>query len=81
MDRITKALNKLNQKEKSIIKKILEKVKFGNVANLDIKKLKGYNDYFRIRKGEIRIIYKLDEGGDVILINIERRSANTYKSL
>ena len=78
MDRISKFLNKLNQKERSVIKDILEKIKKGEIANLDVKKLKGASSCFRARKGEIRIIYRIDENREVILISIERKNDNTY---
>ena len=81
MDKVAKFLNKLSQKERSVIKDVLEKVKFGNVANLDIKKLKGIDNCFRIRKGEIRMIYRINENGDVALLDIERKNDNTYKFL
>jgi len=81
MDRIAKFLNKLNQKERNTVKDILEKIKKGDIANLDIKKLKGESDYFRARKGEIRIIYKIGENGETTLLSIERRNDNTYKFL
>ena len=81
MDRVTKFLNKLSQKERNVIKEILEKVKFGNIANLDIKKLKGLGNCFRVRKREIRIIYKINEKGEAVLLSIERKNDNTYKFL
>jgi mRNA-degrading endonuclease RelE of RelBE toxin-antitoxin system len=81
MDRIAKFLNKLNQKERNIVKDILEKIKKGEIENLDIKKLKDESNYFRARKGNIRIIYKINEGGETILLSIERRSDNTYNFL
>ena len=81
MDRAAKFLNKLGQKERKVIKEVLEKIKFGNIANLDIKKLKGSDNYFRVRKGEIRIIYRIDENKEVFLLSIERKNDNTYKFL
>jgi len=81
MDKVAKFLNKLSQKERSVIKEVLEKVKFGNVANLDIKKLKGIDNCFRIRKGEIRMIYRINEKEEIILLSVERKNDNTYKFL
>lgn len=78
MDRIAKFLNKLSQKERSVVKDILEKIKKGDIANLDVKKLKGADSRFRIRKGEIRIIYRINENGETVLLNIERKNDNTY---
>jgi mRNA-degrading endonuclease RelE of RelBE toxin-antitoxin system len=69
MDKISKALKKLTIKEKEIVKAILEKIKNNSISDLDIKKLKGYDNIFRARKGKIRIIFsKVDENN----INIFR---------
>lgn len=79
MDKISKALKKFNVKEQKNVKIILLKIKNNSLNGLDIKKLKGHSDIFRIRKGEIRIIYKIDKSGDIFILTIERRSDNTYK--
>lgn len=79
MDKITKALNRLNSKERSIVKAILEKIQNNNFIGLDIKKLKGYSDIFRARRGKIRIIYRLDKTGQAYILTIEKRSEKTYK--
>ena len=81
MDKISKFLNKLSQKELTDVKDVLEKIKKGETANLDIKKLKGADNFFRIRKGDIRIIYRINEKEEIILLNIERKNDNTYKFL
>lgn len=78
MDKIAKALKKLNQKERELIKEILVKLKNKQLENLDSKKLQGRNDIFRIRKGKIRIIYRLDEKGNIFILAVERRSDTTY---
>lgn len=80
MDRVSKELKKLSGKERSWVKEILEKVKTGNTANLDIKKLKGRQDIFRVRKGIIRIIYRRAQD-NIFLLAIERRNENTYRDL
>jgi len=78
MDKIQKALNKLSDKEKRQIKNILEKLYKNKLNNFDIKKLKGRNDIFRIRKGKIRIIYRLDSQNNFFILAIERRNDKTY---
>ncbi len=78
MDKIKKALNKLTSKEKKMVKEALQEIEKGNFANLDIKKLKTRKDIFRIRKGNIRIIYRKIKDRFFIL-TIERRSDKTYK--
>ncbi len=79
MDRIEKALGKLSEKEKSKVKEILRKTKEGNFDGLDIKKLKGRDNIFRVRKGSIRIIYRKDAKQKIFVLAIERRSDKTYK--
>ena len=46
MDKISNFLNKLSQKEITIVKDVLEKIKKAETANLDIKKLKGADNFF-----------------------------------
>lgn len=81
MDKISKFLNKLNQKERGVVKDILEKIKKGEIEDLDMKKLKGLDNCFRVRKGEIRIIYRIDEASNVAVLSVERKNDNTYKFL
>ncbi|MBI4993821.1 type II toxin-antitoxin system RelE/ParE family toxin [Candidatus Wolfebacteria bacterium] len=79
MDKISKALKKLTDKEREEIKFILLKLNRGETKGFDIKKLKGRNDIFRIRRRNIRIIYKIYKK-QIYLLVIERRNENTYKS-
>lgn len=78
MDKISKALKKFSAKEKKRVKIILRKIKNSDFEGLIVKKLKMRQDIYRIRKGEIRIIYKV-KNKKIILLTVERRSDNTYK--
>ncbi len=78
MDKVGKALKKLTEKERNVVKNILENIEEGIFNNLDIKKLKGYSDIFRVRKGGIRIIFRKTNKG-IFIISIERRRKKTYK--
>jgi len=78
MDKINKALKKLSVKERKVVSDILAQLLDGDFSRLDLKKLKGYEDIFRVRKSTIRIIFKLDKGG-IRLISIDRRKEDTYK--
>jgi mRNA-degrading endonuclease RelE of RelBE toxin-antitoxin system len=80
VDKLQKALNKLNDRERKEMKRILKALQSGdlNTVHYDIKKLAGRNDIYRIRKGKIRIIYRLDEQGEIYILAIERRSDTTY---
>lgn len=80
MDKITKALQKLNPHKKILVKKLLELIQKGSFANLDIKKLKGHKNIFRIRKGDIRIIFQEDNNKKIKLLTLENRSEKTYRN-
>jgi mRNA-degrading endonuclease RelE of RelBE toxin-antitoxin system len=77
MDAIEKALKKFNAKERERIKELLEKLARGALQGLDIKKLHGRDDVFRIRKGDIRIVYR-KVGSAISILLIERRSEQAY---
>jgi len=77
MDPIEKALKKLTQKEREQVKKILAALASKKSFGLDIKKLKGRDDIFRVRKGDIRIVYQ-KSGSAIFILLIERRSEKTY---
>ncbi len=62
-DRIFAALTLLLQRDYSI---------------LNLKQLKGYQNIFRIRVGNYRIIFH-DDGEEITLKAISRRDENTYK--
>lgn len=77
MDAIQKALKKLSAKERAQIKEILAKLSAGHTQELDIKKLQGRDDIFRVRKGDLRIVYRKNEKAIFVLL-IERRNEKTY---
>ena len=78
MDKIAKALLLLSPDEREVIKDILLKIKKNSLIGFDLKKLKSTKNIFRIRKGKIRIIFKKDNGGEISILAIERRSDQTY---
>lgn len=80
MDKIEKELKKLSAKERTWIKEILEKIERHDMRGLEVKKLKTRKDIFRVRKGNVRIIYR-DNNGSISILAIERRSDNTYKGV
>ena len=77
MDRIGKALRKLSKSEQRALKAILREILAGNLTGLDVKKLKGHEEIYRVRKGSIRVIFRKSNGLFHIL-TIERRTDTTY---
>ncbi len=78
MDKITKALQKLSEKEKIVIKNIFLKIKNNSLDGFNLKKLKNSDSIFRIRKGKFRIIFKINKLNKIDILSLERRSDKTY---
>lgn len=49
----------------------IKKLKNQNV-NINLKKLTAQNGAYRIRKGDIRIVFTIDENGEVMIISVEK---------
>jgi len=78
MDKIDKALNRLGFKERQRLKSILLQIERDDFQNLDLKKLKGRKDIFRIRKGDMRIII-CKTNNSIKILTIEHRGSTTYR--
>ena len=78
MPTLRKLLGRFGREERVILEALIEKIIFLDWRSLDIKKLQGYADIFRLRKGKIRIIFYKRKLG-ISIINIERGNEKTYK--
>lgn len=78
MDKLSKALGRLSAKERKQVKNILLQLTIKSLSGLNIKKLKGRNDIYRVRKGDLRIIYRIVKE-KIFILTIERRSEKTYR--
>lgn len=77
MDKIKKFLRKLSAKDRKLIARTIAQLHTKEAKSLDVKKLKGEKNIFRVRVGKIRIIYSLlDE--EIVLHRIDFRNENTY---
>ena len=76
-DQIKKFLAKLSKKELENVQALLLDITNQELKHLDIKPLKGYKDFYRVRKGDIRIIFT-DKAGAIKIISIGRRDDRTY---
>lgn len=77
MDRLKKSLLKLSAKERKVAEVIITRIVARDIQGLNIKKLKGFDNVFRVRKGELRVIYVI-ESGVAIIIDVTRRNDTTY---
>ena len=71
-------LSRFNRKERKVLEFLIDKAVSFEWRGLDIKKLKGYQDIYRIRKGDLRIIFRT-KNKIIFILAIERRSEKTYK--
>ena len=78
MHKIDKAILKLSGKERMVILALLAQLRTGDFSNLDMTKLKGSANIFRVRKGAMRIIFEI-KTSSVDILSIDRRNDNTYR--
>lgn len=78
MDKIDKAIKKLTEKEKGIVKEVVKTLRSERFNNLNIKKLKGESNIFRVRKRKVRIVYQIRDGR-IFILKVGHRKENTYK--
>ncbi len=77
MDKIDKFLSKLDRDDRLTVLDVLKLIREGKIADLNIKKLKGYENMFRVRVGRYRIIF-IKENGIAEFIKISNRDDTTY---
>jgi len=78
MDKISKYLKRLSTKERAWVEQTLVDILDGNLTGYDLKKMRGHANLYRIRIGQIRIIY-IEGKNDTKILMIDRRNDNTYK--
>ncbi|KAF5028033.1 type II toxin-antitoxin system RelE family toxin [Methanobacterium aggregans] len=76
--RAQKQLESLSSDSNSAIHKKLLKLKEGFLPELDIKKLKGYRNHYRLRVGGHRVLFELHEGHEIIIFAVLPRK-KAYK--
>ena len=78
MDSIEKTLKKLTAKQRRELSDLLNQIQMGQLENLDVKKLVGKEYVYRVRKGDLRIIFERQKD-KIHILALERRSTTTYK--
>jgi len=77
MGKLDKQLRKIPPTERREIEHIIERILARDLTGLDSKKLKGLKNIFRVRKGNLRILFEFGKSEPAILA-IERRTEGTY---
>ncbi len=78
MPTLKKLLSKFNREDRQILESLIDKIISLDWYGLDVKKLKGENDIFRVRKGKVRIIYQI-RYGQIFILKVGHRKEDTYK--
>ena len=79
--RAVKTLERLPEHYKLKVLEALDKLKTDPVPfrDYDIKKLKGFEDTFKIRIGDIRVVYTINWGSKTIIIHFIGYRGRAYK--
>lgn len=78
MDKISKLLKKLSSEERARLEEVLVLLISGDPSSLDIKKLRGTEDIYRARIGELRVIFQ-KQRKEILILEVSRRNESTYK--
>ena len=65
--RADKQLRKLPLEDRERVLARIQKLKEGLLPELDVKKLKGYKDQYRLRVGEFRVLFELQPERTIIV--------------
>ncbi len=76
-----KTLERLPKEYRLRVLEVLDELKTNPVPykNYDIKKLKGFEDTFRVRIGDIRIVYTIDWSSRIITVHFIGPRGRAYK--
>jgi len=77
MNKLDKFLYRLDKKTRTVIEKIITLIVLGDFSILDIKKLKGSKNMYRVRVRKIRVIFEQTKNSNKIK-DISYRDDNTY---
>ena len=78
VDRIRKTLRKQSKKHQEQLKEVIRRITADDLIGLDIKKLQGSNDVYRVRRASFRIIFRRNSNAMNVILSVEKRSDNTY---
>ncbi len=80
MHKIDKFLARLDADRRQKVLGIVERIKKGDFSGLDMRKLQGSSDVYRVRIGRVRIKFIMDASG-IRIFSIDNRGENTYRNI
>ena len=78
MHKIDKFLAKLDAERREKVLAVLVQIRSGNLQNLDLKKLGGFESRYRVRVGKCRITFEMYTW-NIRLLDIDFKNDNTYR--
>lgn len=78
MNDIEKLFRKIGKKERTLLFGIVQALLSKDHNGLVIKKLE-QSDFYRLRKGNFRIIFHYDKAGEIIIDAVRLKGEDTYK--
>lgn len=76
--KLEKFLRKLTAKRRLQIEPVIEKIVSQDFSGLNLGKLGGFDNLFRVRQGDIRVVFSMSKDEPLKLIRIEFRGNTTY---
>jgi mRNA-degrading endonuclease RelE of RelBE toxin-antitoxin system len=78
-EKFEKYLLKLSPKQRELFESLIKRILVGDFYGMDLKPLKGHKGFFRVRKGQVRIVFSQDPNG-INLIDVKNRDEQTYRT-
>ncbi len=78
MLKIEKFLALLDRKRRERVEVAMSRILAGDLSGLDVKKLRGFESRYRVRIGDIRVVFD-GIGSRSSILSIGWRSGSTYK--
>lgn len=79
MDKIQKALAKLAKQHREIFDALMVKLMARDFLGLNMAKMKGYQDVYRVKHGRLRVIFRINQQG-LFVLEVGLRSEKTYRN-
>jgi len=78
MDEIEKLLRKAAKKDRERLFGAMESLRNGKIDGLRMTKISG-SSLFRVRVGDFRIIFSINDRKGIVIESVRRRNEETYK--
>ena len=79
MDKIQKALAKLPKQYREVFEAMMVKLMTRDFLGLNMARMKGYKDVYRVKHGRLRVIFRMNQQG-LYVLEAGLRSEKTYRN-